>query len=267
MSLLDYDFKPDYNKSEDDIAQEFYLPAMKNASVYDRVSGYFGSTIYIIAWGALQNFVSNGGKMKIICSPCVSDTDKAAMSEGYSAKNNEMIRKSLMKELDDLFNQEELEKPARVLACLIALGIIDVKIAVPLSGSEPDLQRLFHDKVGIFSDTDGNAVGFRGSMNETFKGLSEDGNSESIDVFPSWTDERDAVRVQNAIRYFNKLWNRNMENTVVYDFPEAVRNSLIEKSNGYDWRQLTKEIEVSVSRSKRWRADKKMLRKVLENIN
>lgn len=261
MSLLDYDFKPDYNKAEDDIAQEFYLPAMKNASVYDRVSGYFGSTIYIIAWSALHDFVSNGGKMRIICSPCVSDTDKAAMSEGYSAKNDEIIRKSLMKELDDLFNQEELEKPARVLACLIALGIIDVKIAVPLSGSEPDLQRLFHDKVGIFSDSDGNAVGFRGSMNETFKGLAEDGNSESIDVFPSWTDERDAVRVQNAIRYFNKLWDRKMENTVVYDFPEAVRNSLVEKSNGYDWRQLTKEIEVSISRSKRWRADKKNVAK------
>ena len=261
MSLLDYDFKPDYNKAEDDIAQEFYLPAMKNASVYDRVSGYFGSTIYIIAWSALHDFVSNGGKMRIICSPCVSDTDKAAMSEGYSAKNDEIIRKSLMKELDDLFNQEELEKPARVLACLIALGIIDVKIAVPLSGSEPDLQRLFHDKVGIFSDSDGNAVGFRGSMNETFKGLAEDGNSESIDVFPSWTDERDVVRVQNAIRYFNKLWDRKMENTVVYDFPEAVRNSLVEKSNGYDWRQLTKEIEVSISRSKRWRADKKNVSK------
>ena len=261
MSLLDYDFKPDYNKAEDDIAQEFYLPAMKNASVYDRVSGYFGSTIYIIAWSALHDFVSNGGKMRIICSPCVSDTDKAAMSEGYSAKNDEIIRKSLMKELDDLFNQEELEKPARVLACLIALGIIDVKIAVPLSGSEPDLQRLFHDKVGIFSDSDGNAVGFRGSMNETFKGLAEDGNSESIDVFPSWTDERDAVRVQNAIRYFNKLWDRKMENTVVYDFPEAVRNSLVEKSNGYDWRQLTKEIEVSISCSKRWRADKKNVAK------
>lgn len=261
MSLLDYDFKPDYNKTEDDIAQEFYLPAMRNASVYDRVSGYFGSTIYIIAWSALHDFVSNGGKMRIICSPCVSDTDKAAMSEGYSAKNDEIIRKSLMKELDDLFNKEELEKPARVLACLIALGIIDVKIAVPLSGSEPDLQRLFHDKVGIFSDSDGNAVGFRGSMNETFKGLAEDGNSESIDVFPSWTDERDVIRVQNAIRYFNKLWDRTMENTVVYDFPEAVRNSLVEKSNGYDWRQLTKEIEVGITRSQRWRADKKNVSK------
>ena len=257
MSLVDYNFKPDYNKSENDIAQEFYLPAMRNATVYDRVSGYFGSTIYIIAWSALQDFVSNGGKMRIICSPCLSDVDKAAMTEGYSAKNDEIIQKSLMKEMDDLFNQDELDKPARVLACLIALGVIDVKIAVPLSDSEPDLRRLFHDKVGIFTDVYGNSVGFRGSMNETFKGLSEDGNSESIDVFPSWTDERDSIRVKNSIRYFDKLWKRNMENTVVYDFPDAVKNCLIEKSNGYDWKQLTKEIEVSISRSKRWRADKK----------
>ena len=29
MSFLDFYFKPDYNKSEDDIARDFYLPAMK----------------------------------------------------------------------------------------------------------------------------------------------------------------------------------------------------------------------------------------------
>lgn len=257
MSFLDFYFKPDYNKSEDDIARDFYLPAMKNASLYDRVSGYFSSTIYVIAWSALQDFVNNGGKMRIICSPCISDSDKEAMSEGYTAKNDEIIQESLLKELDDLFLKEELEKPARVLAILISMGIIDIKIAVPLSGSEPDLQRLFHDKVGIFYDYDGNAVGFRGSMNETFNGLSEDGNSESIDVFPSWTDERDSVRVKNASRYFDKLWNKDMENTVVYDFPEALRKKLIDKSNGYDWKQLTKEITTTISRSKRWRADKK----------
>ena len=40
----------------------------------------------------------------------------------------------------------------------------------------------FHDKVCIFVDPLENAVGFRGSMNETFKGLSSDGN-RIIDVF------------------------------------------------------------------------------------
>mgnify|MGYP000024430964 CR=1 FL=1 len=49
MSLVDYNFKPDYNKSENDIAQEFYLPAMRNATVYDRVSGYFGLSLIHIS--------------------------------------------------------------------------------------------------------------------------------------------------------------------------------------------------------------------------
>lgn len=111
MSLVDYNFKPDYNKSENDIAQEFYLPAMRNATVYDRVSGYFGSTIYIIAWSALQDFVSNGGKMRIICSPCLSDVDKAAMTEGYSAKNDEIIQKSLMRWMICLIRMNWINQP------------------------------------------------------------------------------------------------------------------------------------------------------------
>jgi hypothetical protein len=53
MGLRDYNFKPDYNKTNDDIAEDFYLPAMRNSVRYDRISGYFGSTIYIIAWTAL----------------------------------------------------------------------------------------------------------------------------------------------------------------------------------------------------------------------
>ena len=55
--LKDYEFSPDYNKNNDDIAEDFYLPAMRSSMQYDRVSGYFGGTVYIIAWSALQEFV------------------------------------------------------------------------------------------------------------------------------------------------------------------------------------------------------------------
>ena len=257
MKLREYNFKPDYNKNDSDIAEEFYLPAMSSSCKYDRISGYFGSTVYIIAWNSLQEFVANGGKMRIICSPCISDEDKAAMTEGYSAKNDTIIRKSLLRELEELFDDDNLQKPARVLACLIADGILDVKIAVPESGMEPDLQRLFHDKVGIFTDGCGDSVGFRGSMNETFQGLSEDGNLESIDVFPSWSDDRDSWRVENAIAYFERLWSESERHTLVYSFPDAVKQQLVEKSNGYDWRQLTREISTSISLAKKWSPDKK----------
>ena len=88
---------------------------------------------------------------------------------------------------------------------MVAESIIDVKIAVPTSAASPNAKRLFHDKVGLFTDSEGNRVGFRGSMNETFKGLSSDGNMESIDVFPSWMDERDQDRVDSAADFFEKL--------------------------------------------------------------
>lgn len=256
MNLRDHKFHPDYNKTDNDIAEDFYLPAMRSSCQYDRISGYFGSTVYIIAWSALQQFVDNGGRMRIICSPVISDADKDAMTEGFSAQNNKIIQESMARELQEMFADEDLEKPARVLACLVAEKILDIRIAVPESGMEPDLERLFHDKMGIFTDSDGNSVGFRGSMNETYKGLSEDGNLESIDVFPSWEDARDSVRVQSAIQYFDRLWNGTEPNVMVYHFPEAVKKDLINRSNGYDWHTLTKEISTTVTLNKRWAPDK-----------
>lgn len=257
MGFRKFNFRPDYNKTDNDIAEEFYIPAMQNAVSYDRISGYFGSTVYIIVWSALQEFVEHGGKMRIICSPVISEKDKSAMAEGYSAKNDETLQQELDTEMDSLFADSKLEKPARVLACLIAEGILDIKIAVPETGLEPDLQRLFHDKVGIFTDENGDSVGFRGSMNETYQGLSDDGNLESIDVFPSWLDHRDAFRAKNAISYFKMLWTGSEAKARVYSFPEALRKKLIEKSNGYNWRELTKEISTTISLSRKWIPDKK----------
>lgn len=258
MNLQNYKFRPDYNKIDYNIAEEFYIPAMRSSCRYDRISGYFGSTIFIIAWSALQEFVDNGGKIRIICSPCISDSDRNALSEGYLALDDNYVQETLNKELEELFSFEYLSKPARALACLVAKGVIDMKIAVPESGMEPDLERLFHDKVGIFYDLEGNAVGFRGSMNETFQGLSDDGNLESIDVFPNWDDSRDSERLCSAVNYFENLWNKNVERVLVYDFPDAVRKNLIDKSNGYDWRTLVKEISTSISLAKKWMPTKRV---------
>lgn len=257
MGLREHNFRPDFNKNDHDIAAEFYLPAMRSSVRYDRISGYFGSTIYILAWSALQEFAISGGRMRIICSPCISDADKEAMTEGYSANNDSIIRESLAKELYELFALDSLSKPTRALAGLIAEGILDIKIAVPKSGIEADLQRLFHDKVGIFTDVQGDAVGFRGSMNETFQGLSDGGNLESIDVFPSWVDSRDSFRLQSASEYFERLWSESERHVLVYRFPEALRKNLIEKGNGYDWRMLAKEISTTISLAKKWSPNKR----------
>jgi len=257
MKLSELTIKPSYTKTDDDIAEEFYLPCMRCAKGYDRISGYFGSTIYIIAWDALREFIENGGRMRLICSPYISDDDEKAMAKGYSARNDTVLADSLRIEMDRLFMQPALSAPATLLAYMVSEGIIDIRIAAIDTGMvASDVRRLFHDKVGIFEDAFNNAVGFRGSMNETFKGLSSDGNIESIDAFPNWLGERDAKRLSDASALFKRLWDNAVPNVAVYQFPDAVRTVLKEKANGCNWHELISEIQVTESASLRWCADK-----------
>ena len=242
-----------YNKAENDIAEDFYLPSMRTACRYDRVSGYFGSTIYIIAWPALKEFINNNGKMRIVCSPYVSEADASALSEGYSARTDEILSRSIEQEVLSLLESDDLSAPAKLLAYLVSKGIVDIKIAVPTGTESATAKRMFHDKVGIFYDENGNAVGFRGSMNETFNGLSSDGNIESIDVFPNWLDDRDRERLENAQEFFEKLWSHELPGVIVYPFPAASKELLRHKSEGVEWKQLLEEIKVTETISDKWR--------------
>jgi len=245
--------KGTYNKVSDNIAENFYIPCMSNATSYDRLSGYFGSTIYIIAWSALKDFVAHGGKMRIICSPCLSDDDIEAIKTGESAKKDEVLYNALVSEIESLFASSELEKPSQVLACLIATGVIEVKIA--FGEGEADIKRLFHDKAGIFYQND-KAVMFRGSLNETFKGLSDDGNFESIDVFTDWQESNDRQRVVDTQDYFEMLWNNEAPKIEISPLPEDIKSKFKEKISPVHWETLVEEIQVKIDKSRFWSADK-----------
>ena len=148
LDILKY--KQTYNKIDDDIANDFYLPTMANSVCYDRMSGYFGSTVFIIAWDALKTFVANGGRMRLICSPVLSDDDINAILKGEKAQSDKILKEALRQELDSIWKDEKLRKPFQVLAALISQNIIEVKIAY--GNAHPSFKQLFHDKVGIFSD-------------------------------------------------------------------------------------------------------------------
>lgn len=255
MALNDLNYATSYNKAEHDIANDFYLPCMRNADRYDRISGYFGSTIYIIAWDALKDFIDHKGKMRLICSPYISEADEAALADGYSARNDELLANAIIKEFEGMLDSPDLSAPSKLLAYLVVEGIIDVKIAIPTGSESPSARRLFHDKVGVFHDPEGNMVGFRGSMNETFKGLAEDGNIESIDVFPNWLDQRDRERVEEAAAFFDKLWKHMIPGIQLYGFPSAAKEILKVKTDGVKWQELLDEIKVSENKALKWKPD------------
>lgn len=256
MLLSDFEFKGSYNRIDDDIAGDFYIPCMMNSISYDRISGFFGSTIYVIAWKALKAFLSNAGTMRIICSPIISPEDVAAMEEGNAAQNDDLLAQALERELEEITQDENLDLPSRLLSCLIANGTIKIKIAVVNKNGHPNIKALFHDKIGIFYDAEGNRVGFRGSFNETFKGLSNDGNIESTDVFQSWDGGKELERIETSANLFERIWkNKVRESVAVYEIPEAINKKILQNADKKDIDQLLDEIKVRVSAEERPKMD------------
>jgi len=257
--------QPAYHKPTDDIARAFYLPSLAASVRYDRAVGYFSSAIYIIAWPSLRKFVERGGKMRLICSPMLSSNDIDALQEGYSARAEASEGDHIRQELQRLLVTPGLIKPAKVLSALIALDVIDCRIAWVGLGASGRPKRLFHDKVGIFVDEYGNSIVFKGSMNETWPGLSADGNLESVDVFPSWINERDRQRVEDERLYFDHLFENRYEGVTTKPISEIARNSLIESADVEHWPELVDEIcieiEEAVERSpEKQRASRRTLR-------
>lgn len=247
---------PSYHKGENDIAREFYLPCMEESLYYDRAVGFFSSTIYIIAWKSLKQFVNKGGKIKIICSPIINQSDLDAIEQGYSEKER-LYTDSLMVEIEELFKNPYTNKPTKVLATLVAKGIVDIKIAFLKGKLDSRHKKIFHDKVGIFTDENKDSVVFKGSMNETYSGLANDGNIESVDVFVTWEGERDSIRVENEKEYFEKLWKNEYSSADVIDFPDVVRRHLIKDAEIENWPELVDEINNDINIGNQLTADVK----------
>lgn len=250
--LRELDLKRAYHKPEDDLAEDFYLPAVRSAVLYDRAVGFFSSTIFLLAWPSLKQFVQAGGRMRLICSPILSAGDHEAMREGYSERTEIEAGRAIAEGFRQLMETDRLVKPAVVLASLVAAGIIDCRIAWvgDKSGGRP--KRLFHDKVGILTDAGGDQLAFKGSMNETWPGLARDGNLELVDVFASWRDEGEAARVADEVDYFDKVWRDEWSGVTVRPLPETARDAIVSAADAGRWPELVDEICLDLEHAARW---------------
>ena len=255
MGLREIQFKQAYHKPEDDIAAAFYLPSMAAAVRYDRAVGYFGSAVLALAWPSLRQFVRNGGKMRLICSPVLADVDSEALYEGYSARSEARQSEFVAAEFRRLLTTPGTLKPARVLAALVALDVIEFKIAWVSPKASARSRRLFHDKLGLFTDSNEDIIAFKGSMNETWAGLSLDGNLESVDVFLGWADERERQRVLDEIDYFRRLWAGEFPGVDVRSLPEVAREEIISAADVDNWEDLVDSILIEIEGGERWKPD------------
>ena len=221
MSLQDINFEREYRSLSTDICRQFYIPALKEAVVYKRSVGFFSSSSLVEISIGLEQLVKNEGHIQLIASPRLSEEDLEAIDKGYE-KREQIIEMCLLRELDKakILKPYE-EKSMAYLAALIALNVLEIKIVV-LSDSTGI--GMYHEKLGIISDKDGNTVAFSGSMNETATGMKT--NYETIDVYTSWSESKE--RAEDKVKAFDKLWNNSEEHVSVYEFPK-LKEAIIKK--------------------------------------
>jgi len=219
INFLDIKIKKEYRSLIDDITSEFYIPLLNNAVMYERAVGFFSSSALIQMSKGIVGLVKNGGKIRLVASPRLSDDDVLAIEKGYELRNS-IIERALIRELHDVSTYDEQER-LNLLANLIADGILDIKVAFIKNKNNIGM---FHEKMGIIEDRIGNKVAFAGSMNETVTGLMI--NYESIDVFCSWTEDSERVSAKETV--FSAIWNNIEPNIEIVDFPN-VKKEIIEK--------------------------------------
>ena len=218
MTLMDLHINKEYRNLKCDVISEFYIPVLRTAVKYKRAVGFFNSAaLYEIAIG-LKNLVANQGKMELIVSPRLTDEDIKSIQLGYE-KRQEIIEAALLRDFAEPKNEIEVSK-LNLLANLIADNILDIKVAFKLDANSAGI---FHEKMGIVVDPEGNRLAFTGSMNETYSGLLQ--NYESIDVFCSWKDE-DADRVAIKEYAFDNLWDNLDAVMEVIPFPQIAIDRL-----------------------------------------
>ncbi|MCR5105853.1 MAG: DEAD/DEAH box helicase family protein [Eubacterium sp.] len=221
MSFRSLSLKKEYRTKTEDIVNGFYIPVLKRAFVYKRSVGYFSSSSLSSITEGIYGLVKNGGKIQLVASPILSEEDIEAIREGY-AKREEIIEKALLSHLTVARTEYE-EKRLGILAELIANGILDIKIATLNDGRNIGI---YHEKMGVLEDEEGNIIAFSGSNNETRNGMT--GNYETMDVYASWESEDSLERALNKRKAFENIWNDEEPGIEVNCFT-SVSNVIIEK--------------------------------------
>ena len=220
MSLRDIQIDSEYRTLSCDMANDFYIPMLGEAILYKRAVGFFSSSALAAISAGIYELYENGGKIQLIASPRLSPEDIEAINDGYQQRE-EIIKGALKRQLEDCTDFCQQNR-LNLLATLIAKGILDIRIAVTIGKKGIGM---YHEKMGLIEDIEGNIVAFSGSMNETDTAIHD--NYEAIDVFCSWIST-DNKRVERKNQAFTKMWDGLDENICVMKFPE-IEKEFIEK--------------------------------------
>lgn len=230
MSFSAININYSYETGNGDPVNEFYVPVLSHAIKYDRIAGYFSSSSLAIAARGVAGLIANGGKMRIIASPYLSEADLKIIHKSIDSPQV-FVENNFIKEIDEI--EDEFQRDhLRALGWMIANGLLEIKLAfvVKKDVNEIDESALFHQKVGILEDREGLQLSFSGSINETASGWLN--NIEEFKVFKSWEPGQESYLVDDLLK-FESFWNGNRPNVRVISISNAVKEKLVCIGEGF----------------------------------
>ena len=199
---------------EKQLNKEFVNPVLNYTKVYKRGTAYFSSFVLESLLDGLEALYLNGGHVQLVISPQISKEDydiitKATnKTEEYGKYLETQIDKALFEISDNYFE---------LFYQMLLHGFIEIKFAVTYT------KGIYHDKLAIFEDYEGNKLSFSGSANETQNAYEQ--NYERVFVFNNWDSSKD-FHLENE-KEFEELWDENNPDLVVYNASKAIKEKVI----------------------------------------
>lgn len=213
-------WKRRYNSPPDNLIDDFYMPALSRACSYDRAVGFFSSSLLARVAPAIDGFVANGGKMRLITSPAnLSDGDLHAMGKGAGLKTK--LRQDLEEAIRYSIPNSVLVDRLKLLTWMIANGRLEVRIALR---EHSDYFALFHEKIGVFTDSSEDWMTFSGSPNETIGGASS--NSESFPLHCSWVSKDQFAYATEERDRFEDIWSEKIDGITTWTVNDWIEEPL-----------------------------------------
>jgi superfamily II DNA or RNA helicase len=218
------DWKVRYSSDLDDLVSDFLTPALASARSYDRAVGYFRVNALAEIGQSLEPFFQPSNRMRLVASVEFDAGDVAAIERGLELKEiqDNALARATDQALAEFAQRPDFNHPVGLLTGLLVEGLLEIYIAIGRIEGGP---ALYHEKIGIIQDHDGNFLTFEGSPNETGAALRK--NIESFPVHRSWVsgEKAHADAAKEAVDgLFSDPPTRNVE---IRSFPDALAAGLI----------------------------------------
>jgi len=215
-----------YSSRRQKLDKQFLVEKLNNAVSYDRIAGYFCSSILEVAGESIE---SVEGNVRVICNSNLSPEDISVANHAQKMK-----QEWCEFEPEKKYNSPESTGRLSLLYQLLLSGKLQVRVI-------PDkVFGLMHGKSGVITYKDGSKTSFLGSINETksaftlnYEMIWEDDSSESIE----WIQEE-----------FDFFWNSqyavNLSDFIVEDINRIAKRTVIGLK---EWRENSEEVVPSVA--------------------